>query len=126
MQKYVLCCLGILALSLPARAGELDNEGKPATTPAAAKAAAPAMAKVGSGAELDKEAPQQAWHCHHGGWGYGPAYGCYRPYWGYGYPGFGCYRPYGFGVGIGIGGYGGFGGYGGCGGYGGFGGYGRW
>ncbi len=115
MRRYVLCCLGMLALGLPAWAGELDNEGKTAPAPAI-KASAPATAKAG--AELDKEAPQQAWHCHYGGWGYGPAFGCYRPYWGYGYPGFACYRPYGFGVGGGFG-YGGFG-YGGFG-YGGFG-----
>lgn len=121
MTRYLLCCLGVLALTVPSRAGELDNEQSPANSAKAApRASVPAPATLASGAELDKEAPQQSCRfrgCGFGG-GFGGGYGCYRPC-------YSCYRPCGYGGfgGCGFGGYGGFGGFGGSCGYGGFGGY---
>src|SRR4051812_7571683 len=72
MGKYILCCLGVLALSLPARAGELDNEPSSVrSATVSAKAAAPVLAKAVTGSELDKEAPQQTWRCCRCGGGCG-------------------------------------------------------
>jgi hypothetical protein len=99
--RYLLCCLGLFALSLPARAGELDNEKAP-VRPAAAKATAPVLAKAGTASEMDKEAPQQSWRCCHGGWGCGHGcFGgfccrscfCFRPCFSC-YPSFCCAQPY--------------------------------
>jgi len=97
MAKYVLCCLGVFALSLPARGGELDNEQAPnRSVKVAAKVSAPVLAKAMAGSELDKEAPQQSWRCHRCGWG------CHRCYHGCCfrcapvvccYPTYCCYRP---------------------------------
>jgi hypothetical protein len=120
MTRYALCCLGLLALGLPALAGELDNEKGPATSKAVPQTAPATLVKTSVPAELDREAPQQSCRCY-GGWGFGGGFGCYRPCF---YPGFYCYRPCFYG--LGYGGYGGFGGFGG--GYVGvgYGGFGRW
>jgi hypothetical protein len=102
MARYVLCCLGMLALSLPAWGGELDNEKTPSKSvragqqTAASKVATPLAAKTTSGSELDKEAPQQSWRCGRCCWG------CRRCYHGCGFgccptvsicPSYCCYQP---------------------------------
>jgi hypothetical protein len=123
MGKYVLCCLGMLALSLPARAGELDNEQLPTSSGKAAMKAAPSgLVKATAGSELDKEAPQQSWRCCRrccGCWGgCGRCWGCCRCCYPVVacYPTFSCCQPYcgayaaGYGGGYGAG-YGGYYGY---------------
>lgn len=109
MRRIVWCGLALAALSVPARAGELDREStlrRPGAFAPKAVADAPAAKAVVAG-EMDRESPTQA-HRYRGGWG-----GWGRPGWGWNV-GFGGYRPW----------YGGFGGYrsyyGGWGGYGGF------
>jgi hypothetical protein len=97
MAKYVLCCLGVFALSLPAWAGELDNEQTPARyVKVATKAAAPVQTNAAMGSELDKEAPQQSWRCHRCCWGCRRC--CFSCYFGCApvvcaYPTYCCYRP---------------------------------
>jgi len=101
MERFFLCCLVGVGLSLPAQAGELDQEAAPAGQSTRTAKAPVLNAKAVVGSEMDKEAPQQSWR--RGGWGWGSCspgfgYSCYRPYGGYScyspYCGYSCYSPY--------------------------------
>ena len=112
MFRAIVCTLA-LAVTPAVRAGELDREAAPATTPAPVAKPTPVAAATTGGSEMDRESPQSAhgwrWGGYYGpGWGWGGySYGFRAPYFGYGfspafyYP----YRPFGFYNGF----YGGFG-----------------
>jgi hypothetical protein len=101
MARLLLCCVAVLGLNVPGRAGELDREPA-AAGPATLTAKAPVLdAKAVAGSEMDKDSPEQAWRCGGWGWGCRPfcGFGCYRPFCGFGF-GYSCYRPFcGFGFG---------------------------
>src|SRR4051812_33029586 len=106
MARLLFCCVALIGLSLPARAGELDQEAARAA-PATPTAKTSALdGKPVAGTEMDKEAPQQSrryggWGWGHYGHGHGYGYGGYRSYRGYGF-GYGGYRSfYGYGFGYG-------------------------
>ncbi|MFO0811033.1 MAG: hypothetical protein U0746_20580 [Gemmataceae bacterium] len=112
MLKYAAGLALFVGLSVPVRAGELDNEQPAQTTPAAVVRHAPAtdLKSAVSGSEMDREAFRQdwgrwrSWGWGFGGWGFG-GWGCYRPWvyssWGWGFPaygfGWGCYPAFGWG-----------------------------
>ncbi len=104
MARLIVCCVAVIGLSLPARAGELDQEAARAAPATPTAKASVLDAKVVAGTELDKEAPQQSRRYGGGGWGHyghghGYGYGGYRSFYGHGYGfGYGGYRSfYGYG-----------------------------